>query len=464
MEILQHIGPRLRWRDWFELWLKLNFRRLDKWQVATVILTKILKVSLKAVLFFVGTVVFTLIVTFIFVLFNNALWDLIIENLKDYLLSIGKLGLASLIPLVYTIAKDIRQSIKKPTDLGIRQYISETNRSHRVGFLSLFRDDYEYLIEIVARQRLLVVFVDDLDRCTPPKPAEIIEGINLLLGNRNSVFVIGMDSKMVATSLEVKYKDLTAYVGDADDPGELTLGHRFLEKIIQINFHIPRTDPQKAANFVDVSLGYKEATAEPEPTRQEIEQKVREIQSGRAIDTETPRQTVIAEKAKQEIIVRTFEQSAQVRNAIHLAVGYLGQNPRKIKRFINNYRLQVLIANRRGLISNNAIDLTLLAKWLLILTRWPEIANILPSNGNFVESLKQARIWKSQLPNAQIKGLLDVSLADPYIKRSLSSPDLLNLLDTMSEEDVQALLSYQILGRLTQPGPSSAQEKSATGG
>ena len=58
-------------------------------------------------------------------------------------------------------------------DLKITQYIRSPNYQERVGFLSQFEEDFKRVIKSVTRggKWPLVVFIDDLDRCAPPKPA-----------------------------------------------------------------------------------------------------------------------------------------------------------------------------------------------------------------------------------------------------------------------------------------------------
>ena len=69
--------------------------------------------------------------------------------------------------------------------------------------------------------------------------------------------------------VEAKYKDLEEYLDDADDPGGLTLGQHFLEKIIQINFRIPRADPKVVESFIDANLDALEGEPPPRPSKEE---------------------------------------------------------------------------------------------------------------------------------------------------------------------------------------------------
>jgi hypothetical protein len=99
------------------------------------------------------------------------------------------------------------------------------------------------VLDLVASpQRPVVVFVDDLDRCSPGTVAQVIEAINLFLAGEfpNCVFVLGMEPGAVAAHVEVAYKDLSSAHQQGRLPGDWsTLGWRFLEKIVQLSVSLP---------------------------------------------------------------------------------------------------------------------------------------------------------------------------------------------------------------------------------
>jgi len=343
-----------------------------------------------------------------------------------------------------------------PFDLKIDRYVQEPNYKERVGFLAQFDKDFKYIVDLVTEKgkRPLVVFIDDLDRCTPPKPADIIEAINVLLDANHCVFVIGMDSQAVATSIEAKYKALKeCYDGSFDSTG-LTLGQRFLEKIIQINFHIPRADEDLMASFVDANLGGSlnepKRTLEEKTPEKEVEEIVElietETKKGKSLDEaadaiqktrpETSQDAV--KEARSREFAKSFEDSADVRQAIYGAVPYLGSNPRKIKRFINLFRLMALIANRRGLLDHKIISLDLLAKWVVITMRWPQMTEIMTSNQDFVDNLRQDKL-----------------LEDPRVKEmnEKSEIDANDFLRLMKEIPIEELHHYLHLAETTVERP-----------
>ena len=185
------------------------------------------------------------------------------DVLGKYISAVGILGLLA---AVYTAGKEAYDKIAGSFDLKIEQYMHEPKYQERVGFLAEFDKDFRRIVNVVTEKGKwpLVVFIDDLDRCAPPKPTDIMEAINVLLDAKYCVFVIGMDLNTVAGAIEAKYKDLREYVDDVDDPGGLTLGQRFLEKIVQINFRIPKSDPAIISSYIQRNLRVEmEQSAKP---------------------------------------------------------------------------------------------------------------------------------------------------------------------------------------------------------
>lgn len=81
-------------------------------------------------------------------------------------------------------------------------------------------------------RRLLVVFIDDLDRCSPASVLQIFEGMKLYLNAEGFVFVIGYDKQVIARAI-------SGQLGYEDESTALD----YLEKIVQFSYGItPPTD------------------------------------------------------------------------------------------------------------------------------------------------------------------------------------------------------------------------------
>jgi hypothetical protein len=369
---------------------------------------------------------------------------------------------------VYGIGTTAFKYVAAPFHLNIARYMRTPNYAEKIGFLSEFEADFRRVVRVVTKKGKwpLVVFVDDLDRCGPTQAVEVVEAINSVLDTEHCIFILGMDAQTVAASIVAKYRDMNALLGE--DPGGLTLGERFLEKIIQVNFRIPPAEKTVVDGYIGRILAGGGPTPEPVATGvREAEQLIKaEQRSGKTLDAaaEAVGKTKAADsdvkQAKERIGERSFTEAEQVRLAIVEAAPYLDFNPRKIKRFINIFRLQALVAQKRGMLADPA-EATLLARALIIATRWPDlVAGLIPDRG-YVDRLLDVETMRSKLDETfveewgegekRLKADLDRSLENPRLKRLVGAADLIALLNAMSKEQRARLADYLVLARTAAP-------------
>ena len=211
----------------------------------------------------------------------------------------------------------------KASSSGLDELFSAFGRKrleiHRdqVQFLDQFQKRFgELVAKRIEKGSRLVFFIDDLDRCLPEKAVEVMETIKLFLDAEQCVFVVGVEKKIVEKGVRVKYQGL----GFQDSKEDLPIdGDEYLEKIIQIPFHLPKLDLKNITSFTTDSLegeGFGETVA--------------------------------------EVFTAGME-----------------PNPRKLKRVMNVFRLLVTLAEERK--KDDAtfeVDDELLAKIVVIQTRW----------------------------------------------------------------------------------------------
>lgn len=85
-------------------------------------------------------------------------------------------------------------------------------------------------------ERKIVIFIDDLDRCTPESAFRLLEGLKVYLSLKNCVFVLGMNQKIINHSIAKQLPD--------DAPNSIK-GEAYLEKICN---SIERLHPYKNSN------------------------------------------------------------------------------------------------------------------------------------------------------------------------------------------------------------------------
>lgn len=470
LEILLQVRRQMSFRERLLFNAHLAWKRTDK--------AKLIPLIVKTASIYVATILLGLIVLGLTGFAADAP-----DIFADYGRAVISLGL---IPPALSLGREIRKQFTGASDFNIGEYLQKPNYRERVGFLAEFEDDFARVVDVVTKNGRwpLVVFIDDLDRCAPPRATEIVEAINVLLDAQHCVFILGMDAQTVAASIEAKYKDIKEFIDEADYLIGMSLGQRFLEKIVQISFHIPRADPDLMSDFVNRSLkaGRKEDTdgrrdageAVPVEVQQAEELIQAELRTKKYVSVDEAAKAVkqqapnlsdtVVEQAQQEVFAKRFDDSEDVQRAIHEMVRYLGYNPRRVKRFINVFRLQTLIANRRELLQDDKIDLQLLAKWVVMITRWPDISEAMQTDNGFVSRLKTTSGMAAALkaddnaPKAKkmtednrrdMQLSYDRHLGDERVERLLLVDDLLRLLDNITESDAGDLQTYFYLSDLT---------------
>jgi hypothetical protein len=99
--------------------------------------------------------------------------------------------------------------------------------------LSAAMDEWVERGQRAGQLRRLVVFIDDLDRCSPDNIREVFEAIRVYLDAPGFIFVIGYDSAVVHDVLLTRGEGATTY-------------RSYLEKIIQVDFVLPTPDADQA--------------------------------------------------------------------------------------------------------------------------------------------------------------------------------------------------------------------------
>jgi len=430
LEILSQVRRQCGWRERAKLWFRLNRKRFDK--------SKFVSDLLKFLAYPAALILATALGAFVWKRWVSANMDVA----KWTTVAVG----GGLITTLLAALKQVHDQVVGPFELNISKYVRTPDYKLRIGFLAEFEKDFKFVIDAVTNnaKSSLVVFVDDLDRCEPAKPVEVIEAINHLLDAEPCVFVMGMDVCSIAASIEAKYKDLADASVGKDLSGRLPLGYRFLEKIIQVPFRLPQVSREALGRLVSGNLTPQGNRLDPhvavvaeaeqlikseENEGKNLEEAAEKVGSARP---DIPAADLM--EAKRNVFARTFDDDEEVRSAIYEALPYLESNARKVKRFINLFRLQLLIANRRHLLENRVIQIRPLSRWLVLIGCWPEIVDAL-NDPAFAPRLVEAhRLWRRSLHDYDVENaekgqiLLKPYLDDPRVKKFVDVSTLIELL------------------------------------
>jgi len=84
----------------------------------------------------------------------------------------------------------------------------------------------------------IVVFVDDLDRCSPRKTLEVLESIKVFLGMVGFIYIIGLSHDIVTKLIDIEYKESGVK------------GEQYIRKIIQIPITLPKWDNKDITKLI----------------------------------------------------------------------------------------------------------------------------------------------------------------------------------------------------------------------
>jgi len=105
-----------------------------------------------------------------------------------------------------------------------------------------------------AENKRLVVFIDDLDRCSPTSAYRLLEGLKVYMSIKNCVFIIGMNQQIVVEAIASNLPgEMSQYGGENQMAAMCIRGEAYLEKICS---HIERLKPPKNSDDFLFSLIY----------------------------------------------------------------------------------------------------------------------------------------------------------------------------------------------------------------
>lgn len=114
-----------------------------------------------------------------------------------------------------------------------------------------FRSDFQKMLEETDIQSL-VVLVDDLDRCLPERLIETLEAIKLFVSVPRTAFVIAADPRVVRLAIATRYI-ASRFPEETQEKLETgRLANDYLEKLIQVPYHLPRLSPPEIETYINL--------------------------------------------------------------------------------------------------------------------------------------------------------------------------------------------------------------------
>lgn len=148
-----------------------------------------------------------------------------------------------------------------------------------LGLISTIRRDFEQLIELMDDWRhreepddehrpidRIVLYIDDLDRCSTRQVVDVLQAVHLLLALDLFVVVVGVDPRWLLHSLREQFRSIFRARDDRNGPMDSdvpdenalwrTTPHDYLEKIFNIPFVLPGMTSRSFERLIrELSLG-----------------------------------------------------------------------------------------------------------------------------------------------------------------------------------------------------------------
>jgi tetratricopeptide (TPR) repeat protein len=314
---------------------------------------------------------------------------------------LGGIGLG-----VVVVASSTARRLARPAEGVLEDVLEIPDYSPTAMSYAAVTEDVKRMVELVASpEEPLVVFIDDLDRCSAGTVAELVEAMNLFIGGEipNCLFVIGVDPRIVAATLETAYSDLERAEAQMRSASEPSVGWRFVEKLVQLPLRVPVASPAQMERYVSSLL--------LDPVRHQLtsvrvpvpEDSVRvetsdDVASGLSTPVARLEAGMKILRREQETIIEFRDDTPGTRALLARYAPLLQGNPRDVKRFLNLFRMFSSLAVRRDLRglrvddgggpSDLANELECLAKLSVLCVRWPHLVDLLCREVQWREDLR----------------------------------------------------------------------------
>lgn len=197
---------------------------------------------------------------------------------------------------------------------------------------------------------VLVVFIDNLDRCLPTQVIHTLEALRLFLFMGNTAFCVAADEDMVRGSIRRHFEGIQGdHVRD------------YLDKLIQVPVRVPRLGVPEITSYLMLLLAETDAavSAEKMPAlREGVANALREAWKNGPMSAGAAARLV--SDPPPESLMASFELAERMAPLLANSSAING-NPRIIKRLLNTVRLRTRLAAVRKM----GVDETAIAKLAL---------------------------------------------------------------------------------------------------
>lgn len=229
----------------------------------------------------------------------------------------------------------------------IDKFKAEFKNDRTSLFVTSFRNLFESIIKD-AQFKSIIVYIDDLDRCSGERMIECIEAIKLFLNVDHTAFVLGADERMVELAIKEHYP-----IQDKDKSVIYSPFSDYLEKLIQIPYRLPKLSFSEQATYVMfLLLKSKYPNYFDGVLAKYYEFKDKE-----------PFRPYNYAQLKQDLKGQKIPDVEKLLEIVPMMNRFLNGTPRQLKRFLNTFDLRLRMVKVAGMREINEI---ILAKLMLL--------------------------------------------------------------------------------------------------
>ncbi len=274
---------------------------------------------------------------------------------------------------------------KQPARLNFGEFVKPPDYDANLGFVHHVTNDLKKVFDLIPEKyRPMVIFVDDLDRCSPNKVADVIEALNLFLAGEfpDCMFVLGIDDEMIAAALDKAHSDviakLPAYARST------SIGWRFMDKFVQLPFVVPPPSDERLKKYAEsllsesagIDMGVREKAARAvEGSNQEPKEVAQQVADDEKLNP-AQRQGLEAEmviiKQMDSDITAFTDGEQEIKSLLVAGAIEFSTNPRDVKRYVNVFRFHYFLRAARERHNEPVASLAQMSRWIIFSLKWPE--------------------------------------------------------------------------------------------
>lgn len=212
-----------------------------------------------------------------------------------------------------------------------------------------FQQEFENLL-VATKISRLVVFIDELDRCSTDTILDTLEAIKLFMFNGKVAFVIGADERHISYAVNSKYKEI--------EGSQISIGKEYLEKLIQYPIRIPKLNEDEVEIYISCLLFQAEL---PQETFDDIIERINTDRLDDFIQFSLKKviDEVIVDSSLKNKAIECMVIAKQLGSVLSRG---LNGNPRQCKRFLNSLDMRIKMATYK----NKILDRKILAKVMML--------------------------------------------------------------------------------------------------